>query len=206
MMLLRCIAIAAAGAAFWSVTILATACDGGEGQPGPEPDAGQQGTPIAATPVPRSTVDPNVPLVEYHSPDKGYTVSYPEGWKIDAPPGGAIDTFIWTEDGMHLAQLAVTRNADAVTPDELMRLDVSIVTRYGGRIDPAQTREMQVGGTTGKLIMYSVNAGGLPIEQAVVYASHGDYGWRLGLSTYGAGSLPGYLSVFQRIIASFQPG
>jgi hypothetical protein len=198
MIALRRIVIMGAAAALLGAAIVGTACGGGG-------DEADQVTPTVATSLLRPTPDTNTPLIEYRSPDKGYVVSYPEGWEFDDSPQALGDAFVWRmADGTNVAQLVITRNADILTPEDLLKQDVSIISTYGGRIDPTQTRDVQVAGKTGTMALYATSLGGLPAEQAVVYFAGDDYGWRLGLTTYGGSSLPAFLPLFDRIIASFQ--
>jgi hypothetical protein len=186
--------------------LVLVACGGGQGQEAtPTGEAGPP-TPTAEAepPEPLPTVDPNVSLVEYHSPDKGYSISYPLGWQVDIQPDFA-DYFLWsTESGRPLAQLAVTCNEGALTPDDLMRVDSAVAARMGG-IDPASVVPVEIAGTTGKQLRYTVQTGPLSVEQVAAYAPGEKCGWRLGLASYGSGTLLPYLPLFQRIIDSFQP-
>lgn len=187
------------------VAVLFLAACGGHGdETATTPEAGLPTVPAGPSELP--AVDPNAPLVEYHSPEKSYSVSYPQGWQVNTESGFA-DYFLWSaDDGRPLAQLAVTCNAQALTLDDLISADAAVVARFGAGIDPSTIVPIQIAGTTGKQLMYTVPAGGLPVEQVVAYAPGEKCGWRLALASYGPGTLPAYLPLFQRIVASFQPG
>jgi hypothetical protein len=182
------------------------ACGGGQGQEvTPTEEVGPPTETAQAGPAELPAVDPNVPLVEYQSPDRGYSISYPQGWQVDVEPGFA-DYFLWsTEGGRPLAQLAVTCNEDALTPDELISVDSAAASLFGA-IDPTSIVPIDIAGTTGKQMRYTVQAGSVAVEQVVAYAPGEKCGWRLGLASYGAGTLASYLPLFQRIIESFRPG
>jgi hypothetical protein len=178
-----------------------TAC-GGDGN-GPA-----EGTALTATaragPVELPTVPADAAFVEYVSPDKNYTVSYPSGWVFSSD--GFADNFLWsTEEGRPVAQLTVTCNAQALTPDELIDADAAVVARFG-RIDPTSIVPIEIAGTMGKQATYTVPAGSVAVEQMVAYAPGDNCGWRIGLASYGAGTSAAFSPVFQRIVASFRPG
>jgi hypothetical protein len=178
----------------------AAAC-GGNGQEAPSSTASPAPVPTVA-PVP--TIDPNVPLVEYSSPELGYSVSYPEGWTSNASSGSLLATFSLTLAGRPIAQLTVLCSKGAnQTVESLVMQDRVILGRYGAAM-PTETTDVELGGVSGKQVAYTVGLGGLTIEQVAAYAVKGDNGWRIGLATYGAGTLQSYLPLFQRIIASFR--
>ena len=175
------------------------ACGGGE-QKAPLSTASPSPAP---TPAPLPTIDPNVPLVEYRSPDPGYSVSYPEGWDLNASPGPLV-TFSWTLVGRPIAQLTVLCNkGQDLTVGSLIQQDAAILGRYGGTA-PSEPTPVELGGVSGEQVTYTASLGGLTIEQVAAYAVKGDCGWRIGLATYSPGTLQSYLPLFQRIIASFQ--
>jgi hypothetical protein len=190
-----------------SALVLA-ACGTGE-----EPQATATTTTAAGPPTPTAqappavspTADSNVPLVEYHSPDLGYSISHPEGWELDVEPGFA-DYFVWsTDDGKPLAQLVISCNENALTVDDLLNVDSAVAADTGG-FDPTSIEDVEIGGTTGKQVRYTVAISGLVVEQVVAYAPGEKCGWRLALASYGSNTLSGYLPLFKRIVASFQPG
>jgi hypothetical protein len=161
-------------------------------------------TPTVQTPVVLPTLDPNISLVEYHSPDLGYSVSHPQGWELETEPGFA-DYFVWsTEEGRPVAQLVVSCNENALTVDDLLLADSAVASRFGG-FDPTSIEDVEIGGTTGKQVRYTVAVSSLVVEQVVAYAPGEQCGWRLALAAYQAGTLRNYLSLFEQIRASFQP-
>jgi hypothetical protein len=179
----------------------ATAACGGGGQKAPSSSA--SGSP-ASTPAPLPTIDPNVPLVEYRSPDPAYSVGYPEGWE-NVSPGAPNPTFGWSIEGRPIAQLTVyCTKGQNLTVDSLIERDRAILGQYGATI-PAEATPVELAGVSGTQVTYTVGIGGLPIEQVAAYAVKGDCGWRIGLATYVPGTLQSYLPLFQRILASFRP-
>ena len=187
--------------------VLVGACGSEEEETGP-PTAGPRPSQTATSgPGPASepapTVDPGIPLVAFRSPDKGYSLRYPEGWEVDATPGGGTDAFLWRIGDRRLALLQVTCNRELLTPQSLMRADASVASNLGGYLNLADAVPMQVGGVEGKQNRYSLSVGGLTIEHVVAYVAIGDCGWRIGLNSYGTGSLNPYLPLFDRILASF---
>jgi hypothetical protein len=197
----RFLKTALAAALLVAAVVLVAACGGDEGggaAPSPEPAE----TPAGSTPLASPVVDPNVPLVEYHSAEKGYSLSYPEGWTVDAAPGTVTDLFSWTIDSRHLALLQVTCNRELLTPDQLMLADGGVASDFGGQLNPEAAVPVQVEGVEGKRNMYSLTVSGLMVEHVVAYLVHGSCGWRIGLNSYGSGSLQPYLPLFDRILAS----
>jgi len=179
----------------------AAACGGG-GQEAPSSTASPS---PASTPAPLPTIDPNVPLVEYRSPDPGYSVSYPEGWDLNFSPGAPVANFDWTVVGRPIAQLTVTCfKGQNQTVESLIQQDTAILGQYAGTV-PTESTPVELAGVSGKQLTYTVGFGGLTIEQVAAYAVKGDCGWRIGLATYIPGTLQSYLPLFQRIIASFRP-
>jgi hypothetical protein len=179
--------------------LVAAACGDGE-QEAPLPTP----TPPPSTPKPVPTVDPSVPLVEYRSPDMGYSMGYPEGWNVEVP-SGPFTAFSWSLDGRPIAQLSVmcTRGENQ-TVDGLIQEHARIVPQIA-RTALAESTPIELGGTAGKQLRYTTRVAELTIEQVAAYAVIGDCGWRIGLATYGPGTLEPYLPLFERIIASFQP-
>lgn len=162
-------------------------------------------TPSPSAPDPLPTVDATVPLVEYSPPLGEYTVGYPRGWEVvEKATGGDLAVFGWTVDGRPMAQLSTlcTREED-LTVGGLIERDTAVIADFGGGpvSDPVS---IEVAGTTGSQVTYRHGVGGLTIEQVVAYAVTEQCGWRIGLATYGGGSLESYLPLFERIIASFQ--
>jgi hypothetical protein len=199
---------------FWLAGLLvAVACGGGQGETPPAstvgettPAAGGPSAEVPPTPAPRPepAVDTDVPLVEFHSEDKGYSIAYPEGWEEDVGPTRYADAFLLNDGKRHIAQLTVVCKPGKPV-ETLLLEDAQRVSRFGGSIDRANAVPVDVAGVTGEQVTYSTNVSGLFVEHAVVYAFTGDCGWRIGLNTYGAGTLPAYLPLFERILATFQP-
>jgi len=183
------------------LVVAAAACGGGD----EETPSSTAGPSPVATVAPLPTIDPNVPLVEYSSPEIGYSVSYPEGWKADAAQGSTFATFNWSlEGGRPVAQLTVLCNrGENQTAESLMAQDTAILAQYGGAM-PEESTTVEVGGVSGKQVTYTVNVSGFTIEQVAAYAVKGDCGWRIGLASYSPGSLQSYLPLFERILASFR--
>lgn len=185
---------------------LFSACGGQEGQ-GPTATPAPAGTTGASTPgagLPMPTpppVDSGVPLVEFHSADKGYSLGYPEGWQPDASPG-PTDSFLWSIGERDVARLQVTCNPERLSAKSLMLADAAVAAQYGAGIDPANAMPVQVGGVDGERNTYSISVGGLRIEHVVAYVVHGRCGYRIGLNSFGSGSLDPYLPLFDRILAS----
>jgi hypothetical protein len=185
-----------------AAVLLVGAC-GGDEENGEAPSPGPTDTPGAATTVvPPPVVDPEIPLVEYHSGDKGYSIGYPEGWNVEVTPGGVTDAFSWTLDERRLAQLQVTCNRELLTPDSLMLADLGVASSFGGQLDPAAAVPVQVAGLQGKRNSYHLTVAGLVVEHVVAYVAHGGCGWRIGLNSYGSGNLQPYLPLFDRILAT----
>jgi hypothetical protein len=179
----------------------AAACGDGE----EEEALSTTATPSPRAVVPLPTVDPDVPLVEYQSPDGGFTVGYPQGWEVvERATGGDIGTFAWSVDGRPVAQLTVlcSKEEDR-TLDDLIERDTAIVANLGGKraSDPVP---IDIAGIEGKQTTYKHGVAGLTIEQAAAYAVTEDCGWRIGLAAYGGGSLESFLPLFDRIVASFR--
>jgi hypothetical protein len=148
-------------------------------------------------------VDPNVSLAEFRSPDKGYSFRHPEGWEVDASPGAGTDLFTWMVDGRRLALLQVTCNREIRSADSLMMVDADFASSFGGSLDPSAAVPVEVGGAEGIQNRYSISIGGGRIEHVVAYVSAGDCGWRIGLNSFGSGTLEPYLPLFQRILDTF---
>ena len=163
--------------------------------------------PEATTPSPGAGVvpplDPNVSLVEFRSPDKGYSLGYPEGWEVETSPGAGTDFFFRKADDRRLALLQVTCNRELRTAELLMTVDQNVASNFGGVLDPSAAAPVEVGGVEGIQNRYSITIGGGSIEHVVAYVAAGDCGWRIGLNSYGSGTLEPYLPLFQRILASF---
>ena len=179
----------------------AAACGGSEQEEAPSSTAGPSPGAIVA---PLPTIDPNVPLVEYRSPDMGYSVSYPEGWDTNASSGSPLAVFSWTVGGRPVAQLTVLCNkGENQTAESLITQDASILPQVGA-VMPEESTTVEVGGVSGKQVIYTTNFSGFTTEQVAAYAVKGDCGWRIGLAAYGAGSLQAYLPLFEQILASFR--
>ena len=181
------------------IALTAAACGGG-GEESTAPTPAETPSPVVLP-----TVNPNVSLVAYQSPDKGYSIDYPEGWQYEVGSGQATDFFVWsTPEGRDLAQLSVMCvEGENLTADSLLMKDAANVIPYGGVIDSRQAHPIQVDGVEGKQIRYFVALGDLTIEHIVAYVVKGPCGWRIGLNSYGAGSLDPYVPLFSRIIPTF---
>jgi len=183
--------------------VLALAACGGSEQGSPN-EVSVTGTAEAQLPPP--TVEADIPLVEYQSPDKGYTLGYPSGWEVEAGPDLFADIFARkSESGRSLAQLNVSCNKDALTTEKLAGIDAAVASRYGA-VDPSGVTPVEIAGTTGGQLRYRIGVAGTAIEQVAVYAPGDECGWRLALAAYGDGTLASYLPLFERIVASFRPG
>jgi hypothetical protein len=197
--------MATASAVLLTATVfLFAACGGGGGEATP-PAASptQAATPGgSSTPAALPTVDPDVPLVEYHSADKGYSLQYPQGWEVDASPGSPTDFFFWRVRDRRLAQLQVTCNRQVSTVDSLMLLDADFASNFGGNLDWAAAVPVEIAGVEGKRNRYSISVSGITVEHVVAYVVAGGCGWRIGLNTQGPGTLEPYLPLFDRILAS----
>jgi hypothetical protein len=180
---------------------LLTACGGGE-----DSQSDRQPSP-AATPAPGAlpTVDPDAPLAEYESPDKGYTVGYPEGWEIAEGPGPVISFRRWTPEGQVAAQLTIAcwEIQEGWTIETLMTQDATAAVREGG-FQTTPGADIEVAGVAAKKRRYSLNVAGLEIEHVVAYFIQGDCGWRIGLNSYGKNTLDPYVPLFDRILDSFR--
>ena len=187
---------------FLAAAALAAACGSGQRR--------EEATPaveVTAQPTPfvYPTVNPGIPLAEYKSPNKGYSVSYPEGWEV-VIDGGPVDTFITrTDEGKVLAQFTVAcfQAKEGWTPETLMTQDAKAASLHGG-FQTTPATEVELGGLTAKMRRYSLNAGGLAIEHVVAYLIRDKCGWRIGLNTYGAGNLNAFIPLFDRLLASFR--
>lgn len=184
-----------------SVVAFAAACGGNDGEPA---------TPVVEEPTPTiapfPSVDTNVPLVEFHSSGRGYTIGYPQGWKVDASPeatGAGTDFFLWEIGTQRIAVLQVTCNRQLLSPEDLMHADASVASRYGGSLDVNAAVPVEVAGVEGRQNTYSLSVGGLTVEHVVAYLVHGECGWRIGLSTMGPGTRDPFIPLFERILASF---
>jgi hypothetical protein len=156
--------------------------------------------------LPLPTVDPDIPLTEYRSADKGYTVGYPSGWEVNAGEQLFGDIFFWnSESGRPLAQLTVSCNPDALTAEALRRIDAAAAAQFGS-VESDSITPIEIAGTEGTQMRYRTSVEDLVIEQVAAYAPGDECGWRLGLAAYGSGALEPYLPLFDRIVASFQPG
>lgn len=187
------------------VTLLAAACGGGNNETlAPTPTGASPATGAVPAPTVLPTVDPNVSLVNYESAEMGYSISYPEGWEYSAGLAGT-DFFTWgTPERRVLAQLSVTRvEGEGLTADSLIQRDAAAVGNFGV-IDPGTAVPVQVSGMEGKHLRYSVRVVELRIEHIVAYAADEESGWRIGLNTFGAGTLDPYVLLFERIIESFR--
>ena len=192
-----CLALAA-------IVALAVACGGG---------SEESTTPVVQEPtptiVPFPGIDTNVPLVEYHSTGRGYSIGYPQGWEPDASPdatGAGTDFFLWEIGGTRFAVLQVTCNQQALSIDALMMTDAAFASRYGGILDPNTAVPVEVGGVEGRRLTYNLSIGGLTVEHVVAYIAHGECGWRIGLSTFDPETREQLLPLFERILASFKLG
>lgn len=191
----------AAAVACLLLVVAAAACGDGEEEP-----SLPTSTPLPpSTPEVRPTVDPGVPLIEYRSPEGGYSLGYPEGWEeLEEQSGRDLAVFSWTLDGRPIAQLSVLCNREEnQTVESLLEGDAAIISGLGGG-GLSEPTPIEVAGTAGKQVTYAMNFGGLAVEQVAAYAVKGECGWRIGLATYGVGSLRSYLPLFERIIASFR--
>lgn len=198
----RRFAVAAWGLALFAVLAFAAACGGDNGEPA---------TPVVeeptATTVPFPRVDTDVSLVEFHSIGRGYSVGYPQGWEMDANPeatGSGTDSFLWQVSERRIALLQVTCNPRLLSPEALMQADAAIAAQFGPGFDPAAAEPVEVAGVEGLQNTYRIAVGGAQVEHVVAYIAQGECGWRIGLSTFGSGTRESFLSLFERILASFQ--
>ena len=192
--------------AVFAIALLAAACGGGDEEPAaPTPSEPFATSAAASTPVVAPTVNPEVPLVTYESAEMGYSIGYPEGWEYRAGSGGLSDFFIQgTPQGRVFAQVSVTcAREEGVTADSLILRDAANVASMGV-IDSRTAVPVQVSGVEGKSLRYFVNLGELTIEHVVAYAVVGECGWRIGLNTFGAGTLDPYVPLFERIVDTFR--
>jgi len=185
--------------------LLVAACGSDEEPQATPTQEASSATPTVPTqPAVLPTVDPNISLVAYHSDDLGYSIGYPQGWEFDVEPGFA-EYFLWyAEDGRPIAQLAVSCNPTALTVEELIAVDESVAASFAG-IDPGSVTDIEIAGTTGRQLRYTVSIETLVVEQVAAYAPGDECGWRLGLASYGPNTLTPYTPLFNRIVASFQP-
>ena len=184
---------------FLAVAALAVACGSGQS------DKADNTPEATGTDTASPTVDVNVPLVEYRSPDKGYSVSYPQGWEVTLT-GGFADTFITRNSlGQVAAQLSVAcfPTKEGWTEATLMTQDAKAASLSGGfQTTPAGDTELA--GLPAKRRRYSLSPGGLTVEHVVVYQIRGKCGWRVGLNSYGKDTLNAYIPLFDRILATFR--
>lgn len=183
--------------------LVAAAAACGEGEQEPLPPIS---TPLPpSTPEVLPTVDPGVPLVEYRLPDRGCSLGYPEGWEeLEEQSGPDLAVFSWALDGKPMAQLTILCNEEEnQTLDSLIQQDAAIISGLGGA-GFSEPTPIEVAGTAGKQVTYTINFAGFAVEQVAAYVVKGECGWRIGLATYGEGSLRSYLPLFERIIASFR--
>ena len=196
----------------FSVALVIAACgDSDEETPAATSTVAPPTNGVTSTPEALPTVDPDAPLVEYESPEKGYSIDHPQGWEYRAGTGEKSDYFVQgTPEGRVFAQLSVTCETEAevvpydLTPDGLILRDAANVTPLGGEIDSRTAEPVQVGGVEGKTLRYSVSLSGLTIEHVVAYAVVGECGWRIGLNSFGTGTLDPYVPLFDRILESFR--
>ena len=200
--------MATASAALLAAAVfLFAACGGGGGQGEATPPAAANPTQAATpgegtTPVALPTFDADVPLVEFRSADKGYSLSYPQGWEVEASPGAPTDFFFWRVRDRRLVQLQVTCNREALSADSLMLLDADFASNFGGNLNRAAAVPVEISGVEGKRNSYNISVGGMTVEHVVAYVVSGGCGWRIGLNTQGPGSLGPYLPLFDRILPS----
>jgi len=201
--------VLAASAILLEVAALLMGCGSSSEEARPLANGGQSVSTAEAVHQALPTVNPQVGLVAYHSPDKGYSLAYPEGWEVVAE-GGFTDYFVWrAESGRTYAQLAVscrTAEQGGTSPDRMASQDVQMIKEFGGgAVNPTDVGPIQVGDLPGKQFTYTYQLSGLTVEQVAAYVVHGACGWRLALASYGPGTLGPYLPLFQRIIAAFRP-
>lgn len=168
-------------------------------------NGGQPTPPQTALPA----VDPDIALVEHHSTHKGYTLSYPEGWRVMAGEE-FTDYFVWrAESGRTYAQVSIScrdPGDQASTPEQMVRFDAHAINELGaGRVSPSEATPLEVGGLPGRQLRYTHMLSGLKVQQVVAYAVSERCGWRISLAVYGDASMEPYLPLFQRIIATFRP-
>jgi hypothetical protein len=202
--LLKKLTVLSAGAvlAIAGLVVLAGCGSGGsKEQPTEQPSVEPTQTQTVET---LPTVDPNVDLTDYRSPDKGYSLGYPQGWEKASV--GSLDQFlVKTESGKVAAQLTVNclQAGSDWTPEFLMTVDAS-AAHIAGQVQLGQVTDVEVDGVAGKERRYSIDVQGLTIEHVAAYVIHGDCGWRIGLNSYGQGTLAPYVPLFDRILASFR--
>jgi len=191
------------------LVLVAVACGTGQEEESTPSTAVLPTPAVQGTPRPLPTVDLssflNASLVEYRSPDKGYTISYPEGWKVSASAGGPLDTFLGsTPEGRAVAQLSVACFEGDWTLDKLVAQDMAVISHFQGSASAPQP--LEIAGETGSLLTYSMQFEQLSVEHSVGYLVRGKCGWRVDLTSYGVGTRLAFQPMFERIIASFQPG
>jgi hypothetical protein len=201
----RLLVVALWGLAVTMALAMSVACGGGEEEPAPATPVPQP-TPAVRqiTPVAIPTYDPGVPLVEFTSPGKGYSVGYPQGWEVEAVTGAGTDMFVWSVNERHLALLQVTCNRELLTPESLMRADAGAAANFGGQFNLADAIAVEIAGVEAKQNQYHLSVAGLRIDHVVAYVPGEKCGWRIGVSTYGPITITQLLPLFERIIASFQ--
>ncbi len=162
-----------------AIALLVVACGGAEKET-LAPAPGETSVANGETPTPEvlPTVNPDVSLVTYESPDKGYSIDYPEGWEYQVGSMGLSDNFVWsTPEGRVLAQVSVMcEEGEGLTADSLLMKDAANVIPYGGVIDSRQAQPIQVDGVEGKQIRYFVSLAGVTVEQIVAYVVKGECG------------------------------
>jgi hypothetical protein len=174
----------------------------------PTQEGSTPGSGVVGTPGPVPTLDPNIRLVRYDSPDKGYSIEYPEGWQVEAAGIGAPDIFVSRMEGSRkVAQVSVAcTKGVGLTPDDLIEDNNRIIGGLGSVIDPTLASPVEVAGVTGKRGEYSTQVGAFAAEHVAVFFVVGECGWRIGLSIpVSAGDIDQFLPLFDRILASFRP-
>ena len=184
----------------------AAACGGGkesrELAPTQESSTPESG--VVSTPGPVPTLDPNIRLVRYDSPDKGYSIDYPEGWQVEAAAVGAPDIFSWTteEQGLMAQLTAGCTKGEGLTPEDVIAENSRYVGPYG-IIDPTKATPVGVAGVTGKRLEYHTEVASYAVDHVAVFFVIGDCGWRIGLSAPVSSGLDQFLPLFDRVLASF---
>ena len=187
------------------VLLGAAACGGSDKSGEPRPT--QISTPesdVVSTPGPVPTLDPNIRLVTYDSPDKGYSIDYPEGWQVEAAAVGAPDIFSWTTDEQGLmAQLTVgCTKGEGLTPEDVMAENARLLGPYGV-LDSTRATPVAVAGVTGEQLKYQSSVGAYAVDHVAVFFVIGNCGWRIGLSAPVTVGLDQFLPLFDRSLASF---
>jgi len=137
-----------------------------------------------------------------------YIIQIPQGWQTEeiAAPGGFIRRYVMFQSDTRTRMASITLRCEpGAAVDLMMQEDAKVVDSVNGKYGLGGTKDVRVANLSGKQTDYTVTAGA-PVASRVVYLGGASCGWRILFQVFGGGELQPYAQLFDKMLATFQPG